>query len=202
MNAHNCKGVTCQVISSDQVPVDGAPCKAEIVIRERVIPQDPDETSIEQMAKRYGELAGDALCERMRSGEYTSILTDLEEGVKDLIAMSSKHHVVADLDGDTKPVPDYRAGLMDFLQRRMDRLKSDERFVFFTFREDEAGGVYVSWPVSGYQNIPARIIHKDQRTIKAIGRISRRSHIKAITVVGPMRTYDQYFPWIKAQYEV
>lgn len=99
-------------------------------------------------------------------------------------------------------VANYRQGIEDFLQRRFDQLKSGEQFVFFTFREDAQRDIFVSWPVSAYHHLPGRIIARDDRVIQAGNRLKQRYHIKAISVVGPIRTYDQYFPWIKARYEV
>lgn len=101
-----------------------------------------------------------------------------------------------------QPTKAYVDSVAGFLAKRRAQLKSPEKFTFFTFQVDENNDMFAGWPVSGYHAIPARIIHRDQRTVAAVSRLSRRRHIQAITVVGPIRTYDQYFPWIKAQYEV
>ena len=96
----------------------------------------------------------------------------------------------------------FRQQVFEFLQRRAALLKSTEQFVWFTFRQDEQGDIFVSWPVSGYQHLPSHIIARDERVIEAGSRLKQRRHIKAITVVGPIRNYEQYYPWIKEQYEV
>lgn len=96
----------------------------------------------------------------------------------------------------------FRKQIFDLLQRRAGMLKSTEQFVWFTFRQREQGDVFLSWPVSGYQHLPSRIIARDKRVIQAGRRLKQRTLIKAITVVGPIRSYEQYFPWIKEQYEV
>lgn len=101
-----------------------------------------------------------------------------------------------------EPMKAYLAELEARLAKRRAQLRSSEKFTFFTFHVDVNNDMFVSWPVSGYHAIPSRIIHRDQRTLAAVSRLSRRSHIQAIKVVGPIRTYDQYFPWIKEQYEV
>lgn len=100
-----------------------------------------------------------------------------------------------------EPMKAYVDSIAGFLAKRRAQLKSPEKFTFFTFQVDANNDMFVSWPVSGYHAIPARIIHRDQRAVAAVSRLSRRQHIQAITVVGPIRTYDQYFPWIKAKYE-
>jgi hypothetical protein len=96
----------------------------------------------------------------------------------------------------------HRQHILDLLQRRSAMLRSTQQFVWFTFRKEADGGVYLSWPVAGYQHLPSRIIARDSRVVQASRRLSNRVHIKAVTVIGAIRTFDSYFPWIKAKYEV
>lgn len=131
--------------------------------------------------------------------------TLVEKGVGCQVIPDDQMPVDTDCNAEVileEPMHAYVVSLEARLAKRRAQLKSPEKFTFFTFQVDANNDMFVSWPVSGYHAIPARIIHRDQRTVAAVSRLSRRQHVQAITVVGPIRTYDQYFPWIKAQYEV
>lgn len=122
--------------------------------------------------------------------------------MQDVLVFEDSDTLKPEIANPTLNTGAYKNSLVELMMRRMEQLKSPEQFVFFTFRVDENNDVFVSWPASAYHFVPSRIIHRDQRTFDAVNRISRRNHIQAITVKGPIRTYDQYFPWIKEQYEV
>ncbi len=93
---------------------------------------------------------------------------------------------------------DDMAKVMVAIAERLEKVRerNKELMVWFTYRVDETGQIYVSWPISGYTPFRSDDIMADAK-VKAAGlRLSKRTHIKEIKVVARGVNPDVYFAWL------